>query len=207
MIRHPLRLLGLIALVLLPACHPAGTVVVVTSSAADGTPVPVGHLPLVILPYDRDSVTDALTAAGRPRPDTLPIVALLDSLRRSYARIATLPEGARPAAHAAFDRLRGALAPRLDSLRHIQQGWRAEVYGGYDTLTLGLIHRLTRDPFTDTTDATGMVRVQPKMSGPWWVTVTTWDATDPYSEWYWNLPLAGDTLHLTTANARRRTRI
>lgn len=203
--RRPALTLAFLAL--LSGCRASGTVVVVTASAADGRPIPVGDLPLVILPYDRDSVADALAAAGRPRPDTLPLVALLDSLRHGYARIAALPERDRPAAHAVFDRLRAALAPRLDSLRLIQQGWRAEVFGGYDTLTLGLIHRLARDPFTDTTDARGMVVVRPRMSGPWWVTVTTWDANDPYSEWYWNLPLTGDTLHLTTANAHRRTRI
>lgn len=190
----------------LVACRPAGTVVVLTSTDAAGRPVPVASMPLVLLPYDRDSVADALAAAGPPRPDTLPEARLLDSLRTAYR--ATLQSGGpeRAAAKARFERLRAALAPRLDSLRLLQQGWRAAVYGGYDTLTLALTHRLLRDPFADTTDSRGIAVVRPRNAGPWWVTVATWDATDPYADRYWNLPLTGDTLRLTPANASRRTR-
>lgn len=204
----PSRILRvLVALALLQACRPAGTVVIVTSAAADGRPEPVALTPLVILPYDRDSVAQALGAAGRSRPDTTELIRLLDSLRHAYAGIGALPAERRAPAQARFDRLRQTLTPKLDSLRLVQQAWRAEVYGGYDTLTLALTHRLMRDPFADTTDVHGMAVIRPKMSGPWWVTVSTWDVTDPYSEWYWNVPLTGDTVRLTPANARRRTRI
>ena len=203
----PRRLPPLLPFVLaLAACRPSGTVVVLTSTGADGRPVAVGQMPLVILPYDRDSVADALTAAAPARPDTMGLVRLFDSLRTAYRRTLTTTGADQVAARGAYDRLRQGLAPTLDSLRQVQQAWRARAYGGYDTLTLALIHRLTRDPFTDTTDAQGMANVRPRMSGPWWVTVSTWDANDPYSEWYWNVPLAGDTLRLSPANARRRTR-
>ena len=200
------RLRWMVVVLGLSACRPSGTVVVLTSTDAAGRPVPVASMPLVILPYDRDSVADALAAGGPPRPDTLPEARLLDSLRAAYR--ATLREAGpeQAAAKARFEHLRTALAPRLDSLRLLQQGWRAAVYGGYDTLTLALTHRLLRDPFADTTDARGIAVVRPKTSGPWWVTVATWDATDPYADRYWNLPLTGDTLRLTPANAGRRTR-
>lgn len=191
---------------LLTACRGAGTVVVVTSAGIDGRPVPVAAMQLVMLPYDRDSVADALAAHARPRPDTMAVAALFDSLRTAYRGTLTGAKSARVKAQAQFERRQEELAPRLDSLRQLQQRWRTEVYGGYDTLTLGLVHRLLRDPFTDTTDAQGIATVQPKSAGSWWVTVSTWDATDPYSDWYWNLPLTGDTLRLTPANAHRRTR-
>ena len=190
----------------LAACRPSGTVVVMTSSDAAGRSIPASSMPLVILPYDRDSVADALAAKGPPRPDTLPAARLIDSLRAAYRATLDGSGPERAAAKARFDRLRDALTPRLDSLRQVQQAWSAQVYGGYDTLTLGLIHRLLRDPFTDTTDAHGIAMVRPPNGGPWWVTVATWDATDPYADRYWNLPLTGDTLRLTPANARRRTR-
>lgn len=190
----------------LAACRPSGTVVVLTTTDAAGRPVPMASMPIVILPYDRDSVAEALTAAGAPRPDTLPEARLLDSLRGAYRATLGRTGPEQVAAKARFDRLRMALAPRLDSLRLLQQGWRAAVYGGYDTLTLALTHRLLRDPFADTTDTRGIAVVRPKNDGRWWVTVATWDATDPYADRYWNLPLTGDTLRLTPQNAQRRTR-
>ncbi len=199
----PRRLLVVLALA---ACRPAGTVVLLTSTGADGRPVAVAGMPLVVLPYDRDSVADALTAAAPARPDTMGLVRLFDSLRTAYRRTLTASGADQAAARGAYDRLRQGLAPTLDSLRQVQQAWRARAYGGYDTLTLALIHRLTRDPFTDTTDTHGIAVVRPRMGGPRWVTVSTCDANDPYSEWYWNVPLTGDTLRLSPANARRRTR-
>lgn len=204
---HATSSLLILAALALSACRGAGTVVTLSTTGSNGQEAVVPGMPLVILPYDRDSVARALAAAGRVRPDTTELIRLLDTLRSAYTRSVTLPEAERPAARSALDHLRSSLTPRLDSLRRVQQTWRADVFGGYDTLTLGLIHRLSRDPFTDTTDARGVAVVAPKMSGPWWVTVSTWDPADPYSEWYWNVPLTGDTIHLTPANAHRRTRI
>ncbi|HET7040560.1 MAG TPA: hypothetical protein VFI13_01015, partial [Gemmatimonadales bacterium] len=191
--------LALLLVAGLGACRPAATVVVVTSTGADGKELPVAQTPLVILPYDRDSVAAALLAAAPARPDTMPLVRLLDSLRTAYRRSLAATGAATPAARARYAALRDALTPAMDSLRQLQQAWRTAAFGGYDTLTLALTHRLARDPFTDTTDAQGVADVRPRMSGPWWVTATTWDPADPYSEWYWNVPLTGDTVRLSTA--------
>jgi len=43
--------------------------------------------------------------------------------------------------------------------------------------------------------------------GRWWIYARSWDATDPNSEWYWNVPApAGDTLLLSSRSARRQAR-
>src|SRR5262249_7052252 len=128
------------------------------------------------------------------------------TLRVANARLRAASPKARPAAQKAFDRLYGSVHARMVQLQVSQHAWRDSAYGGWDTLTLALTHRLTRDPFTDTTDQRGVAVDSPRMSGPWWVTLTMWDAADPYSEWYWNVPLVGDTLRLSPANAEHRTR-
>lgn len=191
---------------LLAGCRRPDTVVILSSPGPAGEEGPVAQTPIVILPYDRDSVAIALAAKGPPRPDTLALRALFDSLRTAAAGTTHGTDRERVAARDRFRALQERLAPRLDSLRRMQQVWRSTVFGGYDTLTLALIHRLARDPFTDTTDARGVAVVQPKVDGRWWVTVSTWDPADPYAEWYWNVPLAGDTIRLNAVNATRRTR-
>lgn len=201
-----LRPAAIALLLLAAACHEQETVVILSSRGPAGTEVPVAQTPIVILPYDRDSVATALAAQGGPRPDTLMLRALFDSLRAAAAGTFQGSDRERIAARDRFRALQDRLAPRLDSLRQLQRAWRNRAFGGYDTLTLALIQHLARDPFTDTTDADGVARVRPRASGPWWVTVSTWDPNDPYAEWYWNLKLVGDTLRLTTANATRRTR-
>lgn len=196
----------LLAVALLAGCHRPDTVVILTSRGPAGEESPVAQVPIVILPYDRDSVATALAAKGTPRPDTLRLRSLFDTLRTAAIGTSRGTDRERTAARDRFRALQARLGPQIDSLRRIQQGWRREVFGGYDTLTLALTHRLARDPFTDTTDLRGVAVVRPRMSGPWWATVSTWDPADPYAEWYWNVPLLGDTIRLTTANATRRTR-
>jgi hypothetical protein len=186
----------------LVACGSPSTVVTLTMN---GRPVP-GQA-VVILPYDRDSIIAALGArAATPRPDPAPLVALLDSLRQAYAVMAAAPAGdAR--ARAALEARRAELEPRVEKLRSAQHQWRDAAYQAYDSVTFAFTRRLARDPFTDTTETDGAVTLRPPQNGRWWVTVSTWDVDDPYSEWYWNLPLTGDTLHLTTDNAQHRPRI
>ncbi len=59
------------------ACGRRGTTIQVEVPDLDGRLTPVARLPIVVLPYDRDSLLAALeAAAGSPRPDT----AALDSL-------------------------------------------------------------------------------------------------------------------------------
>lgn len=196
----------LCAVLLVAGCHPDTTVVVVSIPDSAGSVRPAARQILVMLPYDRDSVIREISAPWlRSRPDTMPLTRLLDSLQLAFARLAAAGPSARSAARAAVDRLQDPDGP-LARLRSAQHAWQDSAYATYDSLTFLLVKNLARDPFADTADAGGVARVSPSRPGPWWVTTTTWDSHDPFSEWYWNLPLTGDTLRLTAANARHRRR-
>jgi hypothetical protein len=181
----------------LVACAEPSTVVTASIQRADGTERPAAELVITLLPYDRDSVVAALSATGPARPDTAELMALLDSLRRTYRA-----DGGRDA----MTRLQGRIAPRIEALRAAQAAWRSQTFRAYDSATYALIRRIARDPFADTTDAAGIAVVTPPKGGRWWVTASLWDPSDPWSEWYWNLPLAGDTVRLTPATATHRNR-
>jgi hypothetical protein len=199
---------ALILTILLAACTEPATTVVISVPDHEGRETPMAGQELVILPYDRDSVIASLAAkAATPQPDPAPLERLLDSLRIAYAEYGAAPAAGRPAAQRRLDARRAELEPRIAELRGVQHAWRDATYASYDSLTFRMTRKLARDPFPDTTDAHGVVTVRPTRSGPWWVTVTAWDAADPFSEWYWNQPLQGDTVRLTTANARHRPRI
>src|SRR5690242_11190893 len=144
------------------ACSQPTTVVTVELPGADGRAIPVAEQAMVLLPYDRDSVTAALTAAWpTPRPDTLPLTTLLDSLRGAYARFVAAPPARRDAARRDMESLRTALEPRIALLRAAQHAWQDGAWRTYDSVTFALIRRIARDPFADTTDARGMARVTP----------------------------------------------
>ena len=193
-------------LLLLAACQRTETVVILSSPGADGVEVPMTGKSFVVLPYDRDSVTRILAAAAGPRPDTMELARILDTLRTAWAHYLAAPVAERPALKTAIDRATERTTRRLTELRMAQAAWRDSAYRSYDSLTYALFRRLARDPFADTTDMQGVAVVAPSRAGAWWVTVSTWDARDPYSEWYWNVPLVGDTVRLSAANAQRRSR-
>ena len=201
------RAAGTLVFLLILACNGGGTVVSITVPTGAGGEAPAAEQVLVILPYDRDSVVAAL---GAPylgtRPDTLPMARLFDSLRTAYETYTAAAGGARTTARARLEAMRAASEGRLAALRAAERAWRDTAYRTYDSVTFALTKRLARDPFADTTDQHGVARIAPSRSGPWWVTATAWDAADPNAEWYWNLPLTGDTVRLSAANARHRRR-
>lgn len=199
------QLLPLVLLV--AACSGGRTVVIVSVPTGTGGESLAAEQVLVLLPYDRDSIVATLSAPWLDtRPDTMPLVRLFDTLRTAFDRYSALPSPRPTTARVALDALRDASAGRLVDLRAAQRAWRDSAYRTYDSVTFALTKRLARDPFADTTDAKGRAIVTPTMGGPWWVTVTAWDAADPNAEWYWNQPLTGDTLRLSAANARHRRR-
>jgi hypothetical protein len=201
--RAPIALCLLLAL----ACSGGGTEVIVSVPTESGGDAPAAEQVLVLLPYDRDSVVAALGAPHlASRPDTLPMTRLFDSLRVAYLAYHTATGAAREAAKAHLDALRMSSEERLAELRAADREWRDTAYRTYDSSTFALTKRLARDPFADTTDLQGRTRIAPSRSGPWWVTATAWDAADPNAEWYWNVPLTGDTVRLSSANARHRRR-
>jgi hypothetical protein len=152
----------------------------------------------------RDSVTDvkaALDSLPRNAPDYAVAYArfgrLSDTLKVAQARAES--------ARAALDRARAVFVARSESLRAEVRSWEDSTYRGYDSIVHNLAERQHREPVTDTTGSDGWahLRVAP---GRWWIYARSWDATDPNAEWYWNVPLTGDTLLLSSRTGRRQPR-
>lgn len=79
--------LGL-ALAALAGCGPRETVIRVAIRDPDGRLAPVARLPLVLLPYDRDSILSALVQRSPlRRPDTRPLDTLFASIRAPFAAL------------------------------------------------------------------------------------------------------------------------
>jgi len=142
----------------------------------------------------------------------------LDSLPRSspaydslYRAFATGSDSA-TAAHRRRDETqrelalaRAKLLPRIDSLRQLMARWEDSTYRGYDSITKGLGSGLGREPISDSTGADGRITLRlPR--GQWWIYARSWDAWDPYSEWYWNVPVTTGRLTLNRTNGRRLPR-
>lgn len=127
-------------------------------------------------------------------------------LEVTAARTAALARQA--AARRMLDRARDAAAPQIDSARTALRAWEDSAYRDYETLTSELLRRSAVQAVADTTDARGAATViLPRgRDGRWWIYARTWDSGDPNAEWYWNVPVAGDTVVLGPDNARRRTK-
>lgn len=152
----------------------------------------------------RDSVAEA-----RHTLDSLPRNA--PDYRTLYARFvrqsAALDSAAagRDSARTALDAARTAVATRGDSLRALVRNWEDSTYRGYDSIVRSLVQRGSRVPATDTTGADGWGHFT-LPQGQWWIYARSWDAGDPNSEWYWNVPVEDDTVRLDRENGRRRAR-
>lgn len=164
------------------------------------------------------SYSRAAYRAGALR-DTLDLLqARLDSLardtpeyREQYARFGRLSdslEAARRRAERArveLDRARAAFLTRSEPLRTRIRNWEDSTYRGYDSITRRLAARRRHDPRTDTTDATGWAHFT-LPPGRWWIYGRSWDAGDPNAEWYWNVPVEGDTVVLSSETGRQQPR-
>ena len=164
------------------------------------------------------SYTAAVQRAGALRDSIERFRTRLDSLprntpeyRREYAAFALLEDslGERRAAveraRRELDRARAEFAERGDSLRAGIRHWEDSTYRGYDSITRNLAARRRQDPRTDTTGADGWASFT-LPPGEWWIYGRSWDATDPNSEWYWNLPVTDDTMLLSSRTGRQRRR-
>jgi hypothetical protein len=220
----------------LAACErPREIAVRVSIPGPDSVETPVTGVGVVALPYDRDSVLKQLEArAGTPRPDPAPLDSLFaafrgpftaysavtlrltklrdsvaeskagaDSLRLADSLRAT--EARAEQARVRLDQARREFVERSDSLRRRMRQWEDSTYQGYDSLVQGLARQSGREAVTDTTGSEGWARLT-LAPGRWWIYARSWDAGDPNAEWYWNTPVAGDTLFLSSRNARRQTR-
>lgn len=140
----------------------------------------------------------------------------LDSLGRDtprysvlYARFGRLSDSIGVAeahaktAHDFLDKARSTFVSKSESLRAAVRQWEDSTYRGYDSIVRGLSRG--REAVTDTTGADGWAHLRIK-PGRWWIYARSWDATDPNSEWYWNVPATGDTLILSSRTGRRQPR-
>jgi hypothetical protein len=102
-------------------------------------------------------------------------------------------------------RVRTAVTPRMDQLRERMSAWKDSTYQGYDTLTQRLNRAIGREPVSDSTGGDGRARLD-LPGGRWWIYARSWDAWDPNSEWYWNVPVTGNRVVLDRNSGRRRPR-
>lgn len=223
-------------LLLLAACGTRRDVVVeVRIPDTDGVETPLPGAFVVALPYDRDSVIRALEVrAPEARPHTRELDSLFQSFRApfiTFARLSWREERLRrqrgsartEQAQAALDDSLARLAPelerarrqldlarrevwpRIETLRVEVRRWEQGAYAGYDTIVRGLSRDRMRDGVADTTDTAGRAELH-LGPGAWWIHARSPDTEDPNAEWYWNLPLTGDTVLLTPATGERRPR-
>lgn len=244
-----LRWIGLLPIAL-AACGRSEISVRVAIPGADSALAPVAGLPLVALPYDRDSVIAALQSGAKsPAPNTqaldslyrafrepfaayaraaLRVTALRDTLATLRSRLDSLPrtapayvslyrqfseladtltraQAASDRAQAALKRARDTLGGRIERLRTTYQQWEDSTYRAYDSITTSLVKARGLAPVPDTTDAEGRA-VLHVIPGRWWIYARSWDAEDPNAEWYWNVPVRGDSLVLDPNTGQRRAR-
>ncbi len=110
---------------------------------------------------------------------------------------------ARDRTQTALAAVRRSVIPRIDRLRAEVRAWEDSTRRDYNSITTQLTAALGRDPRGDSTGADGRVTL-PLGPGPWWIYAFTWDAADPYAEWYWNVPVQGDSVVLDEHSGQRR---
>lgn len=145
----------------------------------------------------------------RMRIDSLPRNApAYDSLYQAFSRGADTIKAIKLLRDRAQEELALArinLGPSIDSLRQIMVRWEDSTYRGYDSITKKLGGVIGREPFTDSTGADGTVKLH-LPPGAWWIYARSWDAWDPHSEWYWNVPADKDRIILDKTTGERRPR-
>jgi len=162
--------------------------------------------------------SNAAFEAGRLRDSLTRLKNKLDSLPRTapeyrdlYALFGRASETLKDAesreaeTRKALDAARRRFVPRSDSLRARIRAWEDSAYAGYDSIVRRLAERSGREAVADTTDPTGRAILELR-GGPWWIYARSWDATDPNAEWYWNVPVRGDTVVLDPGTGKRRVR-
>jgi hypothetical protein len=152
----------------------------------------------------RDSLDQAqrdleATSPGSERQGELStrVSHLTDSVRSAEARAER--------ARRALDQARAEFVSRSETLRAAVRNWQDSTYRGWDSIVERLSSARGREASTDTTDNAGWAhfRLRP---GRWWIYAQAWDTSDPNSEWYWNVPVDGDTVLLSSRTGRRRPR-
>ena len=152
----------------------------------------------------RDSLAELqgrLDSLGRGTPQYQSLRARFSSLSDSLASIEIRGERAR----GTLSRARSDFVSRSESLRTAMHQWEDSTYRGWDSIVERLAKARGLEPTTDTTDATGWARFT-LAPGRWWIYARAWDTSDPNSEWYWNVPVNGDTVLLSSRTGHQRPR-
>lgn len=111
----------------------------------------------------------------------------------------------------AFDRfndLQKGTIRQADSVRIMRENWSDEAFSGIGEVFLAKQRASGLKVVVDTTDATGVARIQAK-AGSYWIHAR-YDL--PYTELYWNVPVTLEgrepqEIHLTRANAKARIKL
>ncbi len=106
-------------------------------------------------------------------------------------------------ARAALDTARATFVARSDTLRARVRRWEDSTYQGYDSIVRRLARERALTAVTDTTGRDGWAHFR-LPGGAWWIYARSWDATDPNTEWYWNVKVAADTVLLDARSGTRR---
>ena len=149
----------------------------------------------------RERDTTAARRGGEGTPAARELDARLHALDDSLRVLTAALERTRAVLAAARD----TMWPRIERLRLDVRRWEHSTYAGYDTIARRLALGRLRTPVADTTDTGGWARIA-LPSGRWWIYARSPDPTDPNAEWYWNLPVTGDTIRLAPATGRRLSR-
>jgi hypothetical protein len=152
----------------------------------------------------RDSLNDVksrLDSLTRNQPEYGQLYAVFGRLSDSLTAAQSRTEKAR----ADLDRARTGFVERSESLRTAVRHWEDSTYAGYDSIVGQLARSRGREAATDTTGPDGWAHFKLK-PGRWWIYARSWDATDPNAEWYWNVPVSGDTMLLSSRTGKQRPR-
>jgi hypothetical protein len=226
----------LLAAALLLACADSGREVVVRVAipGPDSVESPVPQTLVMALPYDRDSLRDALAAASgaeRPRAAEAELDSLFARFREPFTAFVTASSTAERLADsvtAMGTAVDPALRARLEEARTAQASAqarldevRAGIGGRVDTLRAEVqlwernafqnwsteveqLGRGRRAPFADTTGPHGTATLNVP-GGAWWIHATAHDPLDPNARWYWNIPLPANA-DTVDLNTRTGTR-
>lgn len=206
----------MLAALALTGCGGDTVVVRVAIPDANGVETPIRGVRLTLIPYDRDSLLTVLTnRAPSPRPDTTELDSLFQAFRgpfNAYLAAAQRRQSdssaeaitTEAAARAALARARTDLMPRIEALRDRITAWEDTAFASYDSITARLVRR-NKPAVVDSTRADGWATVAVPGKG-WWLTARALNPQDPNTEWYWNVPVTGDTLFLTARTGRPRPR-
>lgn len=156
--------------------------------------------------FRADRLRDSLNRI-RQRLDSIPRGD--SSYARLYRRFADLTDSA-----AAVDRIAipqrsrleavsRRLLPTIERLRLAMRRWEDSAFRSYEEIVKSLAGG--RAPVADSTGPDGTTTLT-LGKGRWWIYARAWDASAPYTLWYWNLPVEGDSLVLDQRNAVRKPR-